>query len=443
MTEERKQELKQLLNEAMASLVIRPQRSGLPSMDVQEYRNYLQRRWKFYPEDSISVLIRYKPDIVNDTTKSKLLDFIRAEFAPFIHEDRILSASCFLLHGSNGFNVDYLLEQLLRIAIVWEIEGGVSAFDRCTQKTYASFQYMALLVGIELKTEIQVCEGIRLVSLPGSTSELPRYLPNPRVTDMSAHSLRGKTMLIIDCSVSPIFQKPFREDGLPFEVKVNGRKFSHVKADNFYKPFCQALSLACNSPVQIALKWEFWAADELFNVTNGVHKMTQYHDTDLLGSSTEAGEAQIDEAKRLYHILINLNSRVREKLRIPIDRWIMSKTNKNYVDKMIDLGIAFESVYLSDINPKTELSFRFRLHAFWHLGTDKEHRQVLMKEFRAIYDCRSDAVHKGKLDQTVKFGEEHIPISEFIQRAQDLCWESIVKILEAGEFPEWNDLILG
>ena len=34
-------------------------------------------------------------------------------------------------------------------------------------------------------------------------------------------------------------------------------------------------------------------------------------------------------------------------------------------------------------------------------------------------------------------------VREFITRAQDLCRDSILKILEDREFPDWNDLILG
>ena len=84
----------------------------------------------------------------------------------------------------------------------------------------------------------------------------------------------------------------------------------------------------------------------------------------MSGSSSEAGKAEIEEAKCLYKIL-DRNSDIREKLRIPIDRWVESQTNRNRIDKIIDLGIAFEALYLSDIDETTELSFRLRLRAAW------------------------------------------------------------------------------
>ena len=34
-------------------------------------------------------------------------------------------------------------------------------------------------------------------------------------------------------------------------------------------------------------------------------------------------------------------------------------------------------------------------------------------------------------------------MSEFIKRAQDLCRQSIIKVLKNGQFPDWDSLILG
>ena len=59
-------------------------------------------------------------------------------------------------------------------------------------------------------------------------------------------------------------------------------------------------------------------------------------------------------------------------------------------------------LYLSDIDKPTELSFRLRLHAAWHLGDNEEDRKTLMKEFRKIYDWRSSVVHTVKAAQQKK-----------------------------------------
>ena len=467
MAEDRKQELKQLLHEALANLEIRQRsanRSRLPTIiGVDEYGRLLQQSWTSHSYNSQSVETYYKIHVTDETTKSKLLDFIRIEFAPSIHEDRIQSAS-FLICGSGiggGWPLDYLLEQLLKITIVYGIERAVSDFDKCAQNTPGSFQYMALLHGIKIDTEIQIFEGIKLVPLSNSSSELPNYLP-PQMGDgpLSVNFL-SKVLLVIDASISPVFHKPFPEifrggyekGHFPFQVEVNGKKFTDSGQDNFRSAICQALSLACNSAVEIPVKWQFLAADKLFNLNfSSVSGGTYRIDVASLPSQSKVTETEIVEAKRLYNLLINLDNGTFKKLQIPIDRWIKSKTSINPVDKIIDLGIALEALYLPK-NKTDQLSLSLRLRASWHLGKNKSERKELIDEFDAIYTLRSKAVHNGELPPTVKIRKgnqnkpgKSVPTSEFIPRAQELCRDSILKILEDGKFLDddyWNDLILG
>ena len=78
---------------------------------------------------------------------------------------------------------------------------------------------------------------------------------------------------------------------------------------------------------------------------------------------------------------------------------------------------------------------------------NKEHREDLMNQFKAIYDWRSTVVHTGKLPKKgsgkKKKSYTQEEVREFIRSAQDLCRDSIIKILEDGKFPDWNNLILG
>ena len=270
MTEERKQELKQLLQEAMENLEIR-QRSAdgspLPPIDVRGYRAHLQQYWKSYSETSLWVVMAYEPNIGDENAKSKLLDFIRVEFASFIDEDKILSASFFLIGGfTDGFPLDYLLMQLLKITIAYGIEEAASTFDKCTKETQGSFQYIRLLDGIRLKTEINVFEGIRLIPLPRSTSELPYYLRN-HLPDVPKDFFSGKTLLVVDCSVSPIFHKPFRASTIQehadqqnriFRTEIDSKDFPNLKTGDFpLNLLCQALSLACHSEVKFFFSPDF------------------------------------------------------------------------------------------------------------------------------------------------------------------------------------------
>ena len=128
-------------------------------------------------------------------------------------------------------------------------------------------------------------------------------------------------------------------------------------------------------------------------------------------------------------------------MQITIDRWVKSKESGREVDKIIDLGISLEALYVPEGGGDT--TYKLAIRAARHLGKDKKDREDLLAKFKQIYNCRSKAVHAGHVDTTVKFGEEKISRSKFITHAQDLCLRSITKILDKGKFTDWDSLILG
>ena len=393
--------------------------------------------------------------------------------------------------------LDSLLEKFLEIAIVSGTGQAILALDRCTRETRGTFQKIIFLEGLRVQysgttressetqiRETQIAEGIKFVQLPsctvGQLEELceseqsgfiklpsyaagfPSYLfqesfilteDNPQfwsesrmASDVSLFAYA--ILLIIDYTVSPLFCKPSVEslEGVDisdqFEIKIKSTEFPNFDVDKFY----HALSLITNYAVKPLFQWQYMGEDELFNV--GDWWYTKLMRTRVMldsGSGIHViNETDIDKAKCLYQLLTNPSSNIGGKLQISIDRWVKSKTSQTPEDKIIDLAIAFESLYLSGIDSKTELRFRLSLHAAWHLRKDKEQRKALMKEFKTIYDWRSTVVHTGKLPNKTK-RTPYTPeeVKAFIAKAQNLCRDSIIKILEDGKFPDWNDLILG
>ena len=492
MNDDRKQELTQLLEEAMEGLQIGVRLGGssllLPSttdgasnttqvffgrgslpLPRVKLQDYLQKRWTSYGLDSSSVLMHLEFYFPEDKTKSQLLEFIREELVPFIHKDEIQSFSYAVDNWLDGefrlfslrsslLSPSVLLEHLLKIAIAWGVKKATSTFDdgTCLEGTQGFFQDIASLEGIVVEKEIQVYEGVRLVPFPSQTTfEFERYFPDLSIRRYDLERNMGKTLLITDRPMLSIFHNPSKEtfeeipvNDLPFQIDTDNIKFPNSEeVDSFRKFFCQALSLACNSSVQIARKWWFSAEDEIFRPFSGGG---MGYSPQLFGGSVKAGQSEIEEAKRLYKILTNLNTLTnldlesQEILQIAIERWIKSHTYQKPVDKMIDLAIALEAIYLSDIKETTELAFRLRLRASWYLGGNKAHRKDLMKNFNKIYEWRSKAVHKGKIpNKTKKIPFTEKEVIEFVKEAQKLCSDSIMKILEDGKLPDWNDMILG
>ena len=487
MTEERKQELKQLLEEATKKENLKIQYEHAPGMiyrynltlPIDGYRTYLRDRWASYSAEPLGFSYDVKPHIVEATARSKLQDFILKELAASIEDNRVRSIS-YAIEGNqaDGFHLmrirgnsrmlDEYIDHLLKITIVCGAAAAASVFERfnCTEGVQGYFQSVVSLEGIRLESEIPVFPAVRLITLPDSGSgpipaSLLRHMPGFLffLAKESDFSPRGKTLLIMDRPVFSICHKCSQEmfdddppiDELPYQFNLAGEKFTNGEAvRSFEDLFCQALSLACNSAVQSSGSGWLFPEDKFFHPYEGGVSLSisrgQFGDA-TFGKAVKVGETEINEAKCLYRKLINLASSDTEKLRIPIDRWIKSKTPRNPIDKIIDLGIAFEALYLSNISEPIELAFRLRLHAAWHRGESEEDRKELMTELREIYRWRSSVVHNGELPKK-RVGRNNTrpyttdEVDEFIKDTQELCRQSIIKIIKDGQFPDWDSLIL-
>lgn len=176
MNQETKQELEQLLHEAMESMVIEAP-DGYEPMSVDSYKKHLQSLRKQYRPDLTSLTTSYyRPDIQNEAIKSELLDFIEAQFKDFINEEHKVTqpASYGIGNGGSlsGQDVEILLTKLLQIAIASGVQRAIAAFDKSIGETKGSFRRIILLQGLGAHprdsrklTEIQICEGVLLVFL--------------------------------------------------------------------------------------------------------------------------------------------------------------------------------------------------------------------------------------------------------------------------------------
>lgn len=490
MTEKRKEELTQLLRKAMQSVIIEVPEGEEP-ISVEKYRECAQAFRESYRPDLSFIFLYYRPNIQDEAVKSKLFNFLKEELADYISEYEAVPPYTHWIQTAKRairgpsrlipIPLDSILEKLLEIVIANGVEQAILTLDRGTRDTIGTFEKIIFLQGLLVHysgttreaREVHIAEGIRLVQLPSSSEELPPYLfhekliPNlfherslPNLFHESFIPMADNTrfsifshalLLIIDYTVSPLFCKPSIKELVSeldksedrFEIKIESAEFPNFDVDKF----CQALSLIANYAVESLLTWQYIGEDDLFNVDGWFPKVMDNLAMPDYGSGIGIiNETDINKAKCVYKLLTNPSSNIGEKLKIPIDRWIKSKAEDNPIDKIVDLGIALEALYLSE-GTKEQLTLQFRLRAAWHLGENKEQRKALMKEFKAIYDWRSTVVHTGKLPEKGS-GKKKKPytqeeVREFITRAQDLCRDSILKILEDGKFPDWNDLILG
>ena len=470
MTKEKKQELRKLLHEAKKRLKIRDE-YGVPLCLPEDlYREYLQESWQYYGLDCFSPYwIRLSLDIACASTKSRLLDFIREELAQFlgVGGDTITATTCLIeststdrpsvcRFDSQHIHLDLILKRLLDIALVRGIGEAVSVFDRCSRPEGAHmfFQDVALVEGLIIKKDLEVFKGVRLVPLRSSEisrkvgRKLPRFPYYAFLRETS--NFGGKTLLVIDRPGFSIFhergtagESPLQD--LPFQIGEQNVIFrTRDEIDSFQERFTQALSLILNHHIQISYRCFGLGEERTFNLRDGSVAWPRH--TNRFRVPTEASEAAIEKANCLYERLVDLDSGGRNKLQIAIDRWIKSKAAGREVDKIIDLGIALEALYVSEPHPeKKGKDWQIRNHASAYLEADAKPQEELKNEFQEIYRWRSAAVHKGRLPRKKITKTKKIPYTQeekakFVRRAQKLCRKSILTITQEDKIPDWGAL---
>lgn len=136
----------------------------------------------------------------------------------------------------------------------------------------------------------------------------------------------------------------------------------------------------------------------------------------------------------------------------------------NPEDKIIDLLIAAEALFLSQLPEKNELSYRLKLNAAFFLGGgDSKLQRLIFKSMGRAYNLRSTIVHGGsdikKAIGKIEKAESadaggKIRIEEFISKIESYCKTTIVKMTDlavdclrsgksTNKLVDWESLILG
>ena len=447
------EELKALLRESLPFVVVRS-KSG-ESMNIAEYRERLHLvRSKYAPEER-DLISGFAPDIDEHRLRNALLDFMRTKLMDYLHEDRIRSArDIFKSYGSGGVPIDFVLRNLVRRAIVDGEATSAQAFAECINASSCSYSEFLALPGFQVSRETEVSKGMRLIPLSDAPDQLPAYLPRG---DMYSIFVRRpgeiatglpwvRTLLRVDYDVSPIFLKASKTnsheqapDSL-FDISMTSDDTREVSWPSFF----QALSMVCQRPIKPLLIWRTYLEPyEIFDldVLIGPTSVTWNFSYDQQFDPPCLVESHVEELRELYCGITRLDSEKRAKLQVPITRWITSAGQRDEVDRMIDLGIALEALFLDD-DESWKVTQKFAQRASLYLGEGKSNREELYSYFEEIYNNRSGAVHRGVLRKEGTSEE----IEAFIRGAQSLCLQSIKTAIQRGipqNSKEWEAWVPG
>ena len=336
---------------------------------------------------------------------------------------------------------------LVRAAAVLGPVPAAALFDGWVRGEPLRFKVCLVLGGAYVSDHLELSAGLRLFPLPTSSDGLPLSMPD--MDNNRVNTILGHPLLEIDVFTRPVFFPPLGDDdAFPALQSITALAPASVDV------FMIALSLVCERHVGVAWAWSDFGPAGLFAAGSPTGLMGPGRvSTHLLGRgysySLTTNVTRVDGfdppaphlfANRLWRaweLLPYLQERHSEdpRFRIAVTRWYQSAfTSTAWVDRVVDLRIALESLYLD--SDRGELGFRLATTAARYLGATLAERRAIRKTVSDFYDLASRVIHGTNVDLT------HDRNADLIGGASKLCRDGILKILEQRHQPKWSDVLL-
>ena len=161
-------------------------------------------------------------------------------------------------------------------------------------------------------------------------------------------------------------------------------------------------------------------ATSLFH-ENGVRSIGQPL-VDFFGKKYHLSEEESDEFVSFWHSMERLLNDPPESFRIALDKFSNSFQRENENDRLLDLVITLEAIYLKE-GEAQEMSYRLSQRGALFLGENKERALNIKQILRDSYNTRSTLVHGGSTNVT----------QDEIIELHELTRESLSKFLSETE----------
>ena len=426
MSQPLKASLKELLDRVLPDITVHRQDELI---DVSEYRNVLLRARDSNNIDNTSLIHLYEVNIQSQSLTDELRNLIEHALSTYIQDNRVRTAGA-AIHGLShvDFSVDTLLERLLNLSIMLGVEGATDSFLNSVEVDACPYRKLTLVGGVTLQEEYHLYDGIRLLTLPDFDESPPATYPNLLPDSELRHRFKKAVVIDEDRVASPRFKPP--DDDSDFVT----RSTSEQASDFDPRAFCLMLSLATRAYAYVSMQWTSLQANEFTNLLGG--SAFRYVSVRSPEDRDAISVEHVEEARVLYEKYRGLPDHIQKGLTTPLVRFAESASGKHVDDRILDLGIALESLYLDKI--EAELSFRLRLRAAKHLEDTLDKRKQIERTIGDFYSVRSKVVHTGSPPMT---GSELAERWSILSAAQEVCRRSIRKVLDEG-MPVWTDLDL-
>ena len=280
-------------------------------------------------------------------------------------------------------------------------------------------EYKYILVGLNTKNNETLSENNDGIKLYASK--------NSKIFSLSKQYLDyDRTILSFKTTYEPCF----------FSTDTNALKknpYGHIKSNpslgidrrgDIGKIFIDAMALECDSYVEPSDVLEDYGVLAQFSIETKVKLAWRYRN---VSDDPLTHTISKEQFKKSFAIFKKLGKKENEKLDIPIMRWLRSKKEGALLeDRLIDLRIALEALYLNKDARGGEKGFRVALCGAWDISEPsnrKENYDILKK----LYNDASNALH-GTMDSwnPKKLNNTR----DNLKRAQRICRQGILSYLE-------------
>ena len=389
-------------------------------------------------------LEEYLPNITLDiiswyriNTQEPQMTKLSSEIAKLVgigEGQHIFSCTCVLMGGQPAITASHVAEKMILTAIKFGPEEAVALLDSRISDQTVTVNHLLLAEGVTVEEELKIGNDIKIIPI----SEKHKYIlpfiiryqyinPQPFV-----HSnLEQSAIIITEHTLTPAF-KIVAEGYEQSEPWPMGVKHT-IEEDDENAPervTTSILSLAINSPVIAMQSWIYTDPYEPFRIDRGSFGARGFLDGRRTHQSVQASSNDLAKFQEIRRALLSEPDMTR-RLKTPISYWVKSRMAGPSVDGAIYLGIAMETLFLD--NSETELSYRMQIRAAKLVGGDMSQRELTKKLVKDSYSVRSRATHQGALKTKDQ---------EIIEKGQGLIRDAILKIIEAGTYPDWDRLDL-
>ncbi len=190
------------------------------------------------------------------------------------------------------------------------------------------------------------------------------------------------------------------------------------------------------------LESNYWNPDLLVGGVSG------HADTFVVGHGDYIMQGdEIEQFTDLWRKYREIDFSKDKALNIAIKRFNDSFTRREVEDRIIDLMIAFEAMFLKE-SEKMELTFKLSLRTAIFLEDVDAERENLFEFMKKAYDTRSDIVHgvktkdKIKVKRSINAGEyDEYTLNEFVNKLEDIFRECLLKYIQEYREYQINKLI--